>query len=40
MALGGHAGAHTAVEKGNRWVRGVFAVLVLVMALTLVFGGR
>lgn len=35
--VGGYAGAHTAVEKGNRWVKIVFALVVLVSAAKILF---
>jgi uncharacterized membrane protein YfcA len=37
MALGGYAGAHTAVSKGDRWVKYIFALVVLASAVKLVF---
>lgn len=38
-ALGGYLGAHTAIRKGNKWVKNLFIVLVIVMAIkVLIFG--
>ncbi len=36
MAMGGYIGAHVAVSKGSAWVKGLFAILVLVAALKLI----
>jgi uncharacterized protein len=37
MALGGYLGAHTAIKKGNKWVKMVFVVFVLLSAVKLLF---
>lgn len=37
MALGGYAGAHTAVSKGDRWVKYIFSIVVLASAVKLIF---
>jgi uncharacterized membrane protein YfcA len=37
MSAGGYAGAHTAVEKGDKWVKYVFAAVVLASAVKLIF---
>ncbi len=38
-SIGGYLGAHTAVKKGNTWVKKLFILLIVIMALkVLVFG--
>jgi hypothetical protein len=37
MILGGYAGAHTAIKKGNRWVKMVFIFIVIASAVKLIF---
>ena len=37
MAIGGYVGAHMALEKGDEWVKRVFAVFVIVASLKLLF---
>jgi len=37
MILGSYIGAHTAVKKGNKWVKLVFAVVVIASAVKLLF---
>jgi uncharacterized membrane protein YfcA len=36
-AVGGYVGAHVAIQSGDRWVRRLFAVVVLASALRLLF---
>jgi len=36
--LGGYAGAHLAIKKGNRWIKRAFEVITLVIGLKLVIG--
>lgn len=36
-ATGGYIGAHVAVRKGARWIKGAFAVMVIAAALKLLF---
>lgn len=38
MLTGGYIGAHTALKKGNAWVKMLFAIMVIVSALKLLFG--
>jgi uncharacterized protein len=33
MLIGGYIGAHTAVEKGNKWVKVFFAIVVIISAV-------
>ena len=37
MTMGGYAGAHTAIRKGNRWVRLVFILVVIASVIKLLF---
>jgi hypothetical protein len=38
-AIGGYLGAHTAIKKGKTWVKKIFILLIIIMALkVLVFG--
>ncbi|MBU0980313.1 MAG: sulfite exporter TauE/SafE family protein [Nanoarchaeota archaeon] len=37
MAIGGYFGAHTAILKGNLWVKGLFAAMVLASGVKLIF---
>jgi uncharacterized membrane protein YfcA len=37
MIIGGYIGAHTAVKKGNKFVRVVFALMVLASAIKMLF---
>ncbi len=36
--LGGYAGAHLAIRKGNRWIKRAFEVITLVIGVKLMFG--
>ena len=36
MLIGGYLGAHTALRKGNAWVKGLFAVIVLLSAVKII----
>jgi len=36
-AIGGYIGAHVAIRKGARWIKGLFAVMVLAAGLKLLF---
>jgi uncharacterized membrane protein YfcA len=36
--LGGYAGAHLAIKKGNRWIKRAFEVITLVIGLKLILG--
>jgi uncharacterized membrane protein YfcA len=36
--LGGYAGAHLAIRKGNRWIKRAFEIITLVIGLKLMFG--
>lgn len=38
MLAGGYLGAHTALKKGDAWVKAVFVVVVVVSAVKLVLG--
>jgi uncharacterized membrane protein YfcA len=38
MLIGGYLGAHTALRKGNAWVKGLFAVIVLLSAVKMILG--
>jgi hypothetical protein len=33
MLVGGYLGAHTAIKKGNQWVKIVFAVVIIISAI-------
>jgi uncharacterized membrane protein YfcA len=35
--LGGYAGAHLAILKGNRWIKRVYEVVTIVVGLKLIF---
>ncbi len=37
MALGGYLGAHTALKKGDLWVKRLFAIIVIVSSIKLLF---
>lgn len=37
MAIGGYAGAHTAIKKGDLWVKRLFIIFVIVSAIKLLF---
>ena len=37
--LGGYAGAHLAILKGNRWIKRVYEVITILVGVTLVSGG-
>src|SRR3989344_111609 len=37
MAIGGYIGAHVALKKGNAWVKGLFAIMVTVAGIKLLF---
>ncbi|MBT3406877.1 sulfite exporter TauE/SafE family protein [Candidatus Woesearchaeota archaeon] len=37
MAIGGYLGAHTAVKKGNQWVKAFFTVIVIISAIKILF---
>jgi uncharacterized protein len=37
MAIGGYVGAHIAVEKGDAWIKRLFAVFVIIASLKLLF---
>ena len=37
MALGGYIGAHFALKKGNKWIKGLFAVIVIISGIKLLF---
>jgi uncharacterized membrane protein YfcA len=37
MMAGGWIGASLAIEKGNRWIRGVFMVAIVILAIKLLF---
>ena len=37
MFVGGYLGAHTAIKKGNRWVKIVFAIIVIASSIKLLF---
>jgi uncharacterized membrane protein YfcA len=37
MAIGGYMGAHTAIKKGNEWVKIFFAVLIVLSAIKILF---
>jgi len=36
--LGGYAGAHLAIEKGNRWIKRAFEVIAVLVGLKLILG--
>jgi len=36
MLIGGYLGAHTALSKGNAWVKVLFAVVVLLTAVKMI----
>lgn len=36
--LGGYAGAHLAIKKGNRWIKRAFELITLVIGVKLMFG--
>jgi uncharacterized membrane protein YfcA len=38
MVVGGYLGAHTALKKGNAWVKVLFAIIVVLSALKLLWG--
>jgi uncharacterized membrane protein YfcA len=38
MLVGGWLGAHTAVKKGNAWVKALLAVIVVISAIKLLVG--
>lgn len=38
MLVGGWLGAHTAVKKGNKWVKTLFAIVVIISAVKLLLG--
>ncbi len=33
MLIGGYIGAHTAIKKGNKWVKVIFAIVIIVSAI-------
>ncbi len=37
MAIGGYIGAHIAIKKGDKWVKGLFALLVIILSIKLLF---
>ena len=37
MAIGGYIGAHIALKKGDKWVKGLFAILVIILSIKLLF---
>ncbi len=37
MIIGGYIGAHTAIRKGNKWVKLVFATVIIVSAIKILF---
>ena len=37
MAIGGYLGAHLALKKGNKWIKGLFAVVVIISGIRLLF---
>ena len=37
MLVGGFLGAHTAVKKGDRWIRGIFIIIVIISGMKLLF---
>ena len=37
MAIGGYLGAHTALKKGDSWVKGIFAIIVIISGIKLLF---
>ncbi len=37
MAVGGYIGAHIALKKGDNWVKGLFALLVVILSIKLLF---
>lgn len=37
MLVGGYLGAHTAIKKGNRWVKIVFAIVVIISSIKILF---
>jgi len=37
MLLGGYIGAHVAIKKGNKWVKSLFAIVVIISGIKLLF---
>lgn len=37
MAVGGHLGASTAIKKGNRWIKNLFGIVVIISGIKLLF---
>jgi len=37
MATGGYIGAHIALKKGSKWIKGLFTVIVIISAVKLLF---
>jgi uncharacterized protein len=37
--IGGYLGAHTAIKKGDKWVRAVFVIIAIIFGIKLVFFG-
>lgn len=37
MIFGGYLGAHTAIKKGDKWVKTIFAVIVIISAIKILF---
>ena len=37
MAIGGYIGAHIALKKGDKWVKGLFALVVIILSIKLLF---
>lgn len=38
MLIGGYLGAHTAIKKGDKWVKFVFSIIVIVSAIKILLG--
>jgi uncharacterized membrane protein YfcA len=38
MAIGGYLGAHTAIKKGNEWVKVFYAIVIIVSAIKILLG--
>lgn len=37
MSIGGYVGAHTAVSKGDKWIKNIFIIFVVISAVKLLF---
>ena len=37
MAIGGYAGAHVALKKGNQWIKRLFIIFVIISGIKLLF---